>query len=170
MEIRNHPDAVPFSARYPVISKNIGHYDVKDIIMKRGDEQLRKTNVKAHMTQWFMHKKDPTFAKIADQAVALAIENSPHKVSLEPFDCWGNIYRKGDYTKSHDHWPHPWSWVYYANVSDSCSGLRFDDDGFRFIPDPGDLILFPGWLYHSVEPQTTDYERVVVAGNIKLTK
>ena len=84
MEIRNHPDAVPFSARYPVISKNIGHYDVKDIIMKRGDEQLRKTNVKAHMTQWFMHKEDLTFAKIADQAVALATENSPFRFLWSP--------------------------------------------------------------------------------------
>ena len=170
MEIRNHPDSIEFVARYPVISKNIGHYDVKNIIMKQGDEQMRKTNVKAQMTQWFMHKEDLTFAKIADQAVAFAMENSPHKVPLEPYDCWGSISRKGDYTKSHDHWPHPWSWVYYANVSDSCSGLRFDDGGFRFIPEQGDLVLVPGWLYHSEEPQTTDYERLIVAGNLKLTK
>ena len=154
--------------RYPVVSKNIGHYDVKDIIMKRGDEQLRKTNVKAQMTQWFMHKNDPTFAKIADQAVTLAAENSLSKETLETHDCWGNIYRKGDYTKSHDHWPWPWSWVYYANVSDSCNGLLFDDAGFIFVPNPGDLILFPGWLRHGVEVQTTNYERVVVAGNLKL--
>ena len=107
MEIRNHPEAIEFTARYPVVSKNIGHYDVKDIIMKQGDEQMRKTNVKAQMTQWFMHKKDLTFAKIADQAVAFALENSPYKVSLEPFDCWGNIYRKGDYTLSLIHISEP---------------------------------------------------------------
>ena len=86
MEIRNHPDSTEFVARYPVISKNIGHYDVKNIIMKQGDEQMRKTNVKAQMTQWFMHKEDLTFAKIADQAVAFAMENSPHKVPLERSD------------------------------------------------------------------------------------
>lgn len=171
-ELRNHPDGVEFSTHYPVCVRNIGHFDVKETILKAGDEQMRRTNVKAQMTQWFMHTQDLTFAKIVDLAVEFAKEQSPYSVGLEPFDCWGSISRKGDFTKSHDHWPHPWSWVYYAEVSDSCSPLRFDDspNGFRFKPDRGDLILFPGWLYHSVEPQHTDFERVIVAGNLKLTK
>ena len=141
--------------------------------MRQGDEQMRKTNVKAQMTQWFMHTQDMTFAKIADLAVKFAVENSPYSVGLEPFDCWGSISRKGDYTKTHDHWPHPWSWVYYSDVSESCSPLMFPDapQGAHYVyPKSGDLVLFPGWLYHGVEKQSTDYERVIVAGNLKLTK
>ncbi len=175
-ELRHHPDAKKFAIRTPICKTNIGHYDVKDIIMRQGDEQMRKTNVKAQMTQWFMHTQDMTFAKIADLAVKFAVENSPYSVGLEPFDCWGSISRKGDYTKTHDHWPHPWSWVYYSDVSESCSPLMFPDianapQGAHYVyPKSGDLVLFPGWLYHGVEKQSTDYERVIVAGNLKLTK
>ena len=85
--------------KVPIIRKQIGlgpetNRFIKSIILEHGDEQQRRTNVKAIMTEWFMHKKHSVFNELCTQAIELADKNSPHKVPLEPFDCWGNISYK----------------------------------------------------------------------------
>ena len=185
-ELRYHPDNLNFTYRFPIITKQVGFgpqtdLQIKRTILERGDEQGRKTNVKALMTGWFMQKEDSLFKEIGQQAIALAQEHSPHKIKFETYDCWGSISYRGDWTKTHDHWPHPWSWVYYSAVSDDCSPLHFPHTGFNSVewadtgdnskgywikPEQGELIMWPGWLYHGTKPQKTDFERVIVAGNI----
>ena len=36
----------------------------------------------------------------------------------------------------------------------------------RYPPVPGRMLLFPSWLYHSVEPNLSDRERVSLSFNI----
>jgi len=175
-ELRYHPDNLNFNYRFPIITKQVGFGTqtdalLKRIILERGDEQNRKTNVKAIMTGWFMHKEESLFKEVGQQAIDLAQKNSPQDIKLETYDCWGSISRRGDWTKTHDHWPHPWSWVYYSDVSEDCSPLHFphtgdNSKGYWIKPEQGELIMWPGWLYHGTKPQKTDFERVIVAGNI----
>ncbi len=51
--------------------------------------------------------------------------------------------------------------------------FRFTDTmGNTLTPDEqssGDIICFPSWVWHEVVPLKTDYQRLVVAGNICFT-
>ncbi|MEC8912315.1 MAG: hypothetical protein VX478_02720 [Chloroflexota bacterium] len=175
-EIRHHPDGLEFKYKFPIITKQVGlgpmtDGHIKRIILENGDEQSKKTNVKALMTNWFMHKKHSVFKEICQQAIDLAMEHSPHDINWSAFDCWGSISKKGEWTKTHDHWPHPWSFVYYSDVSEGCSPLHFPNTtsaggGYSVQPEKGELVMFPGWLYHGTMPQLVDFERVIVAGNL----
>ena len=175
-ELRLHPDGQKFSCTFPVIQKSmqtkqgwsIGVFntEVEEIIREYGDVQRHRTNVKAHMTNWFMHQEYDQFKVIADCAIDLAEQNSPHQVLFSVFDCWGAIYKKNDWTKAHDHWPSPWSFVYYV-ASDGETPLSFPDaQDVQVIPKTGDMVMFPGWIRHSVPKHESDKKRIVVAGNL----
>ena len=171
--LRNHPDGREFVDKYPVVIKEdcLGHMSnqhIKSIILNNGEVQKRKTNVKAHMTHWLMHKQESIFAAIAVQALELAEKTAPHKIDMQTSECWGSIYNKGDFTQTHDHWPQLWSWVYNVECCPECSPLRFPTSSFlnQIPPKEGNLILFPAWTLHSVPSQPCNHQRVIIAGNI----
>ena len=90
-------------------------------------------------------------------------------VDLIPYDCWGAIYKKGEYTKPHEHWPQIWSWVYNVECCEKCSPLIFPDHDIKeysLIPKKGNLTLFPGWIKHYVPEQKCDHDRIIIAGNL----
>jgi hypothetical protein len=172
--LTRHPKGRPFEMNFPIIQERVTFEDglneeLVDIIRGSGDTQQHKTNVKANMTDWFMQKEHKQFQIVGDKAIAIARKNSPHDIGMELFDCWGAIYQKDDWTKAHDHWPHPWSFVYYIQCGEFDSPLAFPDgyQGEHHVrPLSGDMVLFPGWLRHKVTPQLADNERIVVAGNL----
>jgi hypothetical protein len=80
-------------------------------------------------------------------------------------NCWGAIYREGDTSKNHWHFPCTMSQVYYVNVgSDSCP-IVFTDLDIEIVPESGKLITFPSYLMHSVPPLKKYDQRVVIAAN-----
>jgi uncharacterized protein (TIGR02466 family) len=99
--------------------------------------------------------------------------------------AWGNISRRGDYHRMHNHPGNAWSGVYYVSSTshdNSLAGvLEFYDPrpftemvevpgspyGQRMIirPVPGLMVLFPSWLYHFVHPGDSDSVRVSIAFN-----
>lgn len=176
-ELTRHPKGRPFEMNFPIIQERAAFKDgldreLVDIIRDSGDTQRRKTNVKANMTDWFMQKHHPQFQTVGDKAISIARKNSPHDIGMELFDCWGVIYQKDEWTKVHNHWPHPWSFVYYIQCGESDSSLVFPDgyQGEHHVrPLSGDMVLFPGWLRHKVNPQLADNERIIVAGNLHPT-
>ena len=95
-------------------------------IREIGDQQFRKTNVKAHMTSWFLQEHSDEFKWISNQALELAKENNPHDIDMFVYDCWGAIYNEGTYTIRHNHWPHLWSFVYYVRCPENCAPLVLD--------------------------------------------
>ena len=40
----------------------------------------------------------------------------------------------------------------------------------RLRPDPGDIVLFPSYLLHSVYPNETDTDRITIAYNLGLKR
>ena len=181
-----------FQERYPVIQKNflevtgkknwnpvdsVLNYTLNDRLERQireiGDQQFRKTNVKAHMTSWFLQESSDEFKWISNQAIELAKENNPHDIDMFVYDCWGAIYNEGNYTIRHNHWPHLWSFVYYVRCPENCAPLvldgmvtQFGRMGNHFYPSDGDMIMFPGWVNHSVPKHESSSDRVVVAGNL----
>ena len=180
-ELRLHPDAKSFNMRFPIIMKNARELfddpssnvleflnnELTTIIKKVGDTQSQKTNVKADMTDWFMQRKYQIFNSVGDIAIKFAQKASPSEVQLELYDIWGAVYKRGDFTKEHDHWPHPWSFSYYVK-SDGTTPIIFPDSPYSLYPETNDIVLFPGILRHSVPIHESDEERIIVSGNIDI--
>ena len=194
-ELRLHPDAKSFNMKFPIIMKDVRElYDdssrnilgtgpskfdkleanindrLTKIIKQAGDNQNRKTNVKAYMTDWFMQRKYHIFNSVGDIAIKFAQEASPSEVQLELYDIWGAVYKRGDFTKNHDHWPHTWSFSYYVK-SDGTTPIIFPDSPYSpysLYPKTNDIVLFPGILRHGVPIHESDEERIIVSGNIDI--
>ena len=178
-QLRTNPNSKPFSMKFPIVVENCYDGFLIDKLARAcreiGDVQNKTSNVKASMTSWFMHETNDDFMTVANLAMKLARKNSPSIVNLMPYDCWGAIYKKGEYTKSHDHWPQIWSWVYNVECCEDCAPLVFPDyvsyisgenQEYSLKPKPGHLILFPGWVKHYVPEQQCDHERIILAGNL----
>jgi len=148
------------------------------IILDRGDDQNHLSNVKADMTDWFMHEKYKEFKKLTIHAEAVAKQMTNRgPVPMFTIECWGAVYRKGEYTKKHNHWGSLWSWCYYLEVPPDASPFRFEDiieqgkeEGapFDVYPKEDDILMFPSWLQHSVPKMESSSERIMVAGNIQI--
>ena len=138
-------------------------------IREYGDKQNKKTNVKAHMTDWFMHDNSTGFQWVCNQAIDIATKNNPHPLDMIAYDCWGAIYKEGDYTVMHNHWPHLWSFVYYVNCPPHSAPLILDksEKSITILPSAGMMVLFPGWINHSV-PAHVGEDRIVIAGNLSM--
>lgn len=130
-------------------------------------------------TRWNMHETSQAFALLGNGAVDIAKrfytqeydEDGNHRdYNLRVSESWGLIYKKGDKTGMHHHFPSLWSYVYCVKASSECSPLVFPTvshlENQSIKPEEGQIILFPGYLYHEVPEQTCDYERIMVAGNI----
>ena len=148
-----------------------------DIIVDLGDEQNHSSNVKADMTDWFMHQKYKEFKELSIHAEAVAKQMTKDPVAMFTFDCWGAVYRKGEYTKKHSHWGNLWSWCYYLEVPPDAPPFRFEDitemgesepSSFDVYPKENDLLMFPSWVSHSVPKSESNSERIMVAGNIQI--
>jgi uncharacterized protein (TIGR02466 family) len=104
-------------------------------------------------------------------------------------DAWANVSGPGAFNMPHVHGGTYWAAVYYVRVGEGdggqlvlhdprMPGLRMHAPGIRFSnmgpdvraeirPKEGLLVMFPGWLSHSVEPWLGSGERISVAMNIR---
>ena len=100
-------------------------------------------------------------------------------------DSWFSINRKYAFHGKHNHLPCTWSGVYYVQCDEQDSEITFINKNldnawpycnrieanelnstvFRLQPKTGSLIIFPSYLDHEVEQQTSDNERITIAFN-----
>lgn len=103
--------------------------------------------------------------------------------------AWANVSRRGNYHRMHNHPSSAWSGVYYVDSGGDAPGvplsgvLELCDPrpytemvptpgspfGQRaiFRSEPGTFVIFPGWLYHFVNPFQGDGARISVAFNVR---
>lgn len=102
-------------------------------------------------------------------------------------ESWVNINQKYSYNTQHMHGGNSLlSVVYYAQVPQDSGNFYFVDNnsyvdkiatfqldkfpGFgtkiSFLPQPGDVIIFPSWIYHGVEQNLSEQDRISFAFNI----
>lgn len=123
------------------------------------------------------------------------LQHKPDVIStkLGITSAWLNITRKHDYNSLHDHGEMPLSGIIYLKedttiseqiddamehgtyVGTAIPGVThfiynantqfLDSTSFSFRGKPGDVIIFPGWVSHMVNPFTADGERMTVAFN-----
>jgi len=151
---------------------------LKQKILDFGDDQDRRTNVKAFMTTYFINRSPKydfypftEFKEFYRQAhgdyiTSLYDLNIKQDVLYSPIQqIWGAVYRKGDYTIEHNHSPFHISFVYYVEAGEDSAPLIFRSIDAIVKPKDGMLVLFPSWLKHEVPEHTSVTDRVVIAGN-----
>jgi len=114
--------------------------------------------------------------------------NRPFKGSLQ-MAAWANVSRRGNYNRIHNHPGSAWSGVYYVDAGQEVpaqplSGVLelLDPRPFtEMVPTPGEpfgqkavvrpragaMVVFPGWMYHFVNPYQGDGERISIAFNVR---
>ena len=144
------------------------------IIDSHKHEEARKSNVKAWMTNWFLHQDYPLVNTVCEKAIDIvkSVTKNDQKGQLEKFftfDCWGAIYDQYHHTLPHTHGPALWSWCYYIQVPDNAPPLYFQEAKLKVYPKPDEIVIFPGHVIHEV-PKASEMteERIVIAGNIYL--
>jgi uncharacterized protein (TIGR02466 family) len=133
--------------------------------------------------------------QIADHALRLATANTKTVKGAElrwAVEAWANVNGTGAGNAPHIHGGNYWAAVYYVKKGHGEGGrlwlhdprmpglrmyapsLRFTGAGpegaYRFQPEAGQLVLFPAWLMHSVEPWSGDDQRISIAMNIRRLK
>jgi uncharacterized protein (TIGR02466 family) len=125
-----------------------------------------------------------------DEAELFLNELYPHKIDLILSKSWINSTKKYEFQTPHEHSGNTVIAVYYINTNENSGDLLLHDprgaidfipsiekdskgnklSGRSFVrvkPKTGDLILFPSYLVHSVEPNMTDDIRISLAMNFK---
>jgi uncharacterized protein (TIGR02466 family) len=134
----------------------------------------------------------PVFAPLAEAAVAVfgsaigECSNEDMKFSLV---AWANVHNLGGYNVLHTHAGCLMSGVFYLSLPQGSGPLIFEDPragvqhnahifhgprpnaSMPFIVEPkvGQMIVFPSWLGHFVEPHLNKENRICIAINASRT-
>ena len=133
-----------------------------------GYPQSYKTNVQARMTHWYL--ESDSIKTIQEWIYNLLIIKHPimrDNGKLVFADTWIARYKKGDYTKEHNHIPAGFSFVYFVKCPRGSSPLVFTDSGKRIRAEEGKVVIFPAIMNHHV-PKSRCEDRIVLAGNFEI--
>lgn len=127
----------------------------------------------------------PDFAKLADYVLKI-IKTELLNKDVTPYisSMWLNIHRQNGFNHVHVHSGGWYSGVFYLKCSENSGNITFTDPRpgaemsfyhqqtrgqlHTIKPKVGDLILFPSWLPHLVEPNCDTETRISVSFNIEL--
>ena len=122
-------------------------------------------------TDYYMDRVSPSFLSLGQRVIFIiesvfSLVNTPLYIN----GTWGNKYVRGDTVKPHGHtWDGAiYAYVYNVSVCENCAPLIFPtiENGKRISLKTGQLIIFPGWLTHTVGSQKCDHPRISAIGNI----
>lgn len=105
--------------------------------------------------------------------------------------AWANISRHGNFNVIHNHGNNVWAGVYYVDLGkndlakDGSGILELHDprtlwkapkapkellvgSPYYITPEPGMMVLFPGYINHLVKPYLGDGERISIAFNVQI--
>jgi len=131
------------------------------------------------INQDIRRKDDPNSIMNEDSLLVLSPESQALKLvtvvnnlvaskKLITTEQWGLIHRPLESTNTHRHGDRPLSWVYYVKIPKKAGDLVFsffDKFTSSLAPEEGTLLMFPGWMQHSVSKNKSDEIRISIAGN-----
>ena len=117
-------------------------------------------------------------------------EATGRNTNLKLQTSWSSITNKYEFVSPHAHPIHTVVGVYYIKTSKNCGDLLLHDargttdfeifyekdksgntlsyrSAYRHTPKAGELILFPAYVIHSVEPNMSDETRISIGLNFK---
>lgn len=128
--------------------------------------------------------------------IAMAVRDLAHIIAealgydpswrLDIDQMWAIANAPGSSNSSHVHPGALWSGVYYIQAADGAGDIEFTDPraanvmqqarhtekpelcrtAIRYTPRAGLMLMFPSWLYHSVHPNLSQQERVILSFNL----
>jgi uncharacterized protein (TIGR02466 family) len=154
-----------------------------NVFMRQGTLCSYHTNSYLH-TQ-FLEETQEVVKFVEDCAKEYWNEMAYHK-ELEPFvfQMWANKTPRDGYIDSHLHGNMPFTAVLYVDASPEQGNLLIENPlemilmtqpispdikypiGEEISVKSGDLIMFPGYIRHSVKPNNTDKPRLILGFNI----
>ena len=159
------------------------------VAWSKQNKGVQKTNVNGWHSETNMHEL-PQFKPLVDELLKMALEVFNEEwVDRQPKlgNMWANINYQGGYNKPHIHPNCLLSGVYYVHAQPNSGKLVCNDPrpGIQTIlpvkksgqlpkhlwketyldPKPGRIIMFPAWLWHSVEPNQSNDIRISVSFN-----
>jgi uncharacterized protein (TIGR02466 family) len=122
---------------------------------------------------------------IIDETANTIIKDLGFNIQLGLGASWAMINQTNASNQIHDHPNSVLSGVYYVNVPEPVSQIRFYDprhvktfyipdnitlndyssEVAAYVPKAGTFLLFPSWLKHSVAPNLSDEDRISVSFN-----
>ena len=87
---------------------------------------------------------------------------------LKVKNCWANVYKKGDYAKSHNHKPNDFSFAYFVKSKWYYPPLVFSNCGTRVRAKEGTFVAFPGYIMHHVPKHRYNDTRITLSGNLRI--
>jgi hypothetical protein len=131
--------------------------------------ESNSSNVIGWHSGYFAHKQTDKFDNLISivEEKAKSIINDPD-FNVSVVQTWAIVYEKNDAAVRHNHSDTLYSAVYYASTKPNSSPLKFDC-GLSISPEPGMLVIFPGWLFHEVPAMRFQHQRIAVAFNINCT-
>jgi uncharacterized protein (TIGR02466 family) len=133
----------------------------------------------SHFTHRSLENIDPIFAEVSRQITAHAnrfycLSKNVKLVNLmDTKRIWFNVYRQGGYMRPHDHYEVYYGSSFYVKTNKTSRILFTHPSQIKFNtvyevdPQPGELLIWPGWLLHEVSPNLElGDERIVVSAKI----
>ncbi|MEU4807005.1 putative 2OG-Fe(II) oxygenase [Actinosynnema sp. NPDC023587] len=122
-------------------------------------------------------------ANTFNTAASDRVDLSSEEVTVAASRSWASVYRRGDQHPAHFHPNTAIAAIYYVHGPGSCeldlidprSNVDYFDPGILFAGEgqnirlrcvPGELVLFPGWLKHSVPRFDGDGVRISLSWNL----
>ena len=138
----------------------------KDFPISMKDYDTR-TNVNAWHSDWKTHLITDKFDPFIDK-IKYCLKNYYSDLFLSDF--WFNIYEDSGSAKRHMHGFFQISGVYFVECDDTSSLLVIDNNSknretITIQPKPGKLVIFPGYVYHSVSKNKNSKKRTSIAFN-----
>ena len=146
---------------------------IKNLILayEKNNPVGMESYVKAWSSSYQTHKETDVFSGYLNfiSDFSQNIYNNMFSINqeLSLSDFWVSHYKKGDYTKKHNHGSsfngNVISGCYYVHVEEGASPIIFEGEE-PIYPENDTLIIFSSNLYHEVPP--TDTERIVMSFNL----
>ena len=82
---------------------------------------------------------------------------------FDAYDCWINYVEKDAVNEWHNHAGNLSGVIYHTDCKSSATHF---ENGFSYKGNPGDILIFPSPLRHSVDKHTNEESRITLAYNL----
>jgi uncharacterized protein (TIGR02466 family) len=132
---------------------------------------------------------EKTFRFAVSKMIAVTSPHKRFKADIK-MSAWANVNRPGSFNSAHVHPENQWSGVFYVQTADFSSDpirrggyIEFQDprgpiqmlsnpsnmpDKVGIQPREGGILVFPSWLFHSVNAFSIDVTRISIAFNARI--
>ena len=178
---------------YKNINKEMFNYI--NNLKKKDPDGIIKSNFKGwHSKDFSLKEKQPVnFIEGIKKNINNSLKDMNWDISLQSVkiqSMWAIINKEGAWNQKHQHANSDLSAAYYVSAHDKCGDIVFYDPRAARVykhpiakspnnlnatvnsikPEPGLLVLFPSYLEHSVKPNLSNEERIVISFNLSLDK